>query len=85
MREDGEEYRALTGWVGCPNCEGPVNVRALLEQHTSDLLLTALDALQARGIQDEEITKRFEKAAQWAREATTDNMQEHPFKTIFPP
>lgn len=82
---DPEEHAALAGWVGCPNCDGPVNVRALLEKHTSDILLTVLSALNDRGIHDEEIHARLEKVARDAREMATANMPTHPFKLIFPP
>jgi hypothetical protein len=85
VEEEWEEFRALPGWVGCPNCDGPVNVRALLERHTSDVLMTALAALEDRGPVDPEVAARFEKVAQRARETASDHARTHPFKAILPP
>lgn len=82
--EDPEDHVALTGWVGCPNCDGPVSVRALIEKHTSDILLTVLDALNDHGIDHSELTQRFERVAEDARILATATMRTHPFKAILP-
>ena len=81
---DTDEYRALPGWVGCPHCEMPVNIRAQIEERTRDMARLFMDMLAERGIVEPELRARLEATARTAAEATTANMQPHPFLTLMP-
>lgn len=81
---DPDEHIAVPGWVGCPHCEEPVNVRALLEERTADLAETFLGMLEEQGIRDKTLRTRLEQVKETAREMVTANMADHPFRTLVP-
>src|ERR1051326_4197917 len=63
VKDQGLEYRAGSLWVGCPTCNGPVNITPEVQRAINDLITILWDALEK--LDEKALKAALDRVALW--------------------